>query len=98
MAVARHEPIAVVDLDHFAVAAAPAGDGHGARGGGADWIAGVAAIIGPGMHRRLADNWSGANAEWRALVDVAGDRLAQWHFRQRAAQRGGVGASRIDPQ
>src|SRR6516162_10038431 len=37
-----------------------------------------------GMHRGFVDNRIGANAEWRALVDVTGHRFAQWHLQQRS--------------
>src|ERR1700687_1285084 len=45
MAVTGGQAMAVVDLDHIAVAALPAGDGHAAVGGGAHRIAALAAQI-----------------------------------------------------
>src|SRR5260370_24475229 len=70
------DPVPVIDLHHFAVAAAPAGDRNGAAGGGADRIADVAAEIDAGVHRRFMDKGIGANAEWRTFVDVPRHRLA----------------------
>src|SRR5690242_13306465 len=86
MAVAGRQAVAVIDLHHLAVTAACTGDRHYAGGGGANGIAGIAAEIDPGMHRRFMDKRIGANPKWRTLVDVADDRFAQWYFQKRCAQ------------
>src|SRR5215470_9160288 len=64
MTVAGHQPIAVVDLDHLAIAAARARERDGARGGRMNGIAGIAAEIDPGMHCCFVDKRIHANAEW----------------------------------
>src|SRR5215471_17136217 len=64
MTVAGQQPIAVVDLDHLTIAAAGGRDRNGARGGRANWIAGIAAEIDPGMHRCFVNKRIHANAEW----------------------------------
>src|SRR5205823_11852533 len=84
MAVAGGEAVAEVDLDHAAVAAAPAGAGHGAIGGGAHRFAGLAAEIQSGVHGGRADERIDAHAVDRRQVDLAGDRLAQGHAAERA--------------
>src|SRR5690242_12099130 len=63
MAVARGQPVAMVDLDHAAIAAAPARRDHLAVGGGADGIAGLSAEIEAGVHRGPAEEGIGAHAE-----------------------------------
>src|SRR5688500_13225222 len=63
MPVARREPVAVVDLDHLAVAALPSGNGDAAVGGGARRIAGLAAEIDAGVHGRRADERIDAHAK-----------------------------------
>ena len=60
VAVARREAVAVVDLDHLAVAAAPARGLDGAVGGGAHRVAGAAAEIEAGVHRRPAEERIGS--------------------------------------
>src|SRR5260370_34225378 len=92
MPIAGGSAVAVIELHHFAVAAAPAGDRNGAAGGGADRIADVAAEIDAGVHRRFMDKGIGANAEWRTFVDVAGHRLAPRRLRHWVAQVPGAGA------
>src|SRR5262249_11228680 len=51
VAVARRHAVAVVDLDHLAVAALPAGKCHCAVRGRAHRVAGIAAHVEAGMHR-----------------------------------------------
>src|SRR6516162_3906745 len=80
MAVAGHQAIAVVDLDHLAITAARSSDRNGARACGANWIAGIAAEVDPGMHRCFVNKRIHANAEGRTLVDVAGDWLRNGTF------------------
>ena len=84
MAVAGRELVAVVDLDHLAVAAVPAGGDDGAGGGGAHRIAGVAAHVHAGVHRRTTEERIGAHAERGAYIDLAGDRLAHRNMHEDA--------------
>src|ERR1051325_7693225 len=79
VAVARRKSVAVVDLDHLAVAAAPAGGFHGAVGGGAHRVAGAAAEVETGVHRRPAEERIGPHAEAGRQVDLAEDRLSHRH-------------------
>src|SRR5262249_18699108 len=86
MAVAGGEPVAMVDLDHAAVTAAPArGDDLAVRGG-ADGIARLGAEVEPGMHRGSAEEGIRAHAEARGEFDFADDGLAVGHERKRAGQ------------
>src|SRR5437764_14647739 len=55
VSVARCDPVAVVDLDHLAVAAGPFGRDDMARCRGADQRAVLVAQIDPGMHSRAAE-------------------------------------------
>ena len=79
MSVARRETIAVVDLDHLAVTALPAGVAYRAGGGGFHRIAAVAAKIEPGMHRGSPEERVDAHAVARTLIELAGQRLADRH-------------------
>ena len=76
----------MIDLDHLAVAAAPAGIDDGAGRGRVDRLAGVAAEIEAGMHRRDVQERIDAHAEGGAQVDFAGHRLAHRHVDERAAE------------
>ena len=96
MAVAGGKPVAVVDLDHVAVAAFAAGDGHLAGGGGVHRLADVAAQVDAGMHGGAAEERIHAHAEGRTHVDFAGDRLAHRHGEQRVGVLVDLGAREID--
>src|SRR5690606_34404883 len=76
MCVTGREPVAVVDLDHLAIAAIPSGRDDGAAGGRMDGVAGGAAHIEAGMHRRPAQERVGAHAETGTVIERSGDRLA----------------------
>src|SRR6266852_6072486 len=76
MAVACRQTVAVIDLDQLAVAAVPTRRGDGAGRGGADRIAGIAAEVEAGMHRRAAEERIDAHAEARCGVDLADHRFA----------------------
>ena len=96
MPVAGREPVAVVDLDHLAVAALPAGDRDVAVGGRAHRIAGLAAEIQAGVHRGRADERIDAHAEAGGYFHLAHDRLAHRHRRERARQPVDLGAGDAD--
>src|SRR5689334_6787253 len=55
MRVARGKAVAVIDLDHLAVAAVPARDRHRPGGGRACRLAGVGAEVEAGVHRGCPD-------------------------------------------
>src|SRR6185312_273538 len=61
--VSRRETVAVIDLDHLAVAAAPGGDSYGSGRGGVNLVAGVAAEVDAGVHRRGVNERIDAHAE-----------------------------------
>src|SRR5437879_4551811 len=63
MTVAGRKSVAMVDFDHVAVAAIPAGSGDGAVGGDAHRIAFVTAQIDAGMDRRSPHERVHAHAE-----------------------------------
>src|SRR5262245_13449011 len=63
VAVARRDAVAVVDLDHLAVAALPAGECHRAVRGCAHRVAGLAAHVEAGVHRRRFQEWINPHAE-----------------------------------
>src|SRR3954466_2037653 len=63
MRVARRKAVAVIDLDHVAVAAVASRDRDGAGRGGARGFADVGAKVEPGMHRGAAQERIGAHAE-----------------------------------
>ena len=67
VAVAGRQTVAVIDLDHFAVAAAPAGGGRPCRCGRVDRVAGVAAEIESGVHAPARAEWIDAHAEREAV-------------------------------
>src|SRR5204862_476583 len=75
VAVARCHAVAVVDLDHLAVAALPAGECHRAVCGRAHRVARLAAHVETGVHRRRFQEWINPHAEARRGIDLAGDRL-----------------------
>src|SRR5262249_53542239 len=97
VAVARGEPVAMVDLDHLAVPALPAGGDHLAVGGGAHRIAGLGLEIEPGMHRGLLDERIHAHAEARRQIRVARHRLAHRHIAERASEALDLTARDADP-
>src|SRR5262245_5601826 len=96
VAVAGREAVAVVDVDHLAVAALPAGDGHGTVGGGAHRIAGLPGHVEPGVHRGRAQERIDAHAEARGGVDVARHRLADRHIAERTRQPVELGTGKAD--
>src|ERR1700733_1630006 len=83
MSVTGREPIAMIDFDHTAIAAAPAGGNHGSGRRYMDRFSGVAAEIEAGMHRGPSDEGIDAHAEPRGGVDLAVHRFAQRHGRER---------------
>src|SRR5215471_17286513 len=82
VAVAGRDAVGVLDLDHAAVAAAPAGGRYGAGRGGTDRLAGIAAKIDARVPRRPVEERIDAHAESRARVELAVDRLMQRHRRE----------------
>src|SRR6266568_2651720 len=74
VAVARREAVAMVDLDHVAVAAAPARGFDDAVGGGADRVAGLAAEVEAAMHRGPAQEGVRPHTEAGRQIDLAHDR------------------------
>src|SRR5579864_7535214 len=96
VAVAGREAFPVIDLDHLAVAAAPAGRRDGAGRRGVDRIADLAAEIEPGMHRRHMQKRIDAHPEGRAEIDIAGDRFAHRDRDERAAELFGLRAGNTD--
>src|SRR6478609_9364636 len=86
MAVAGGKPVAMVDLDHAAVAAAPARIDDLAVCGRAHGIARLGAEIEAGVHRGPAEEGIAAHAEAGGELDFADDGLAVGHERQRARQ------------
>ncbi len=92
MAVARRKAVAVIDLDHVAVAAAPARGFHGAVGGDAHRIAGLAAEVEAAVHRRPAEERIRPHAEAGRQIDLAHDRLSHRHCGHGARQPLDVGA------
>src|SRR5262249_56983608 len=83
-------------LDHGPGAAAPARGGHGAVGGGAHRIAGLAMEIEPGMQGRRAQEWVDAYAEARLQIELAVDRLAHGNGAERAREPGDLRARDLD--
>src|SRR5580693_682346 len=79
MAVAGGKSVAVIDLDHLAVAAAPAGRRHGSRSRSVGRLAIAAAEIYSRVHCRHMQERIDAHAEWRGEIDLAGHRLAHRH-------------------
>src|SRR5690349_15144113 len=71
MAVAGGQPVAVVDLDHAAIAAAPARRDHLAVGSGAHGIAGLGAEIEAGVHRGSTEEGIASHAEAGRELDFA---------------------------
>src|SRR5262245_47104554 len=69
MPVAGGEPVAVVDLDHAAIAALPARCDDLAVGGGADGIAGGGAEIQARVHRGPSQEGIAAHAEAGGELD-----------------------------
>src|SRR5436190_24086597 len=86
MSVARDDAAAVVDLDHFAVTALPAGDSHSAIRGSANRVAGLRLHIQAGMHGRRTDEGVHTHAEGRGQVDAAGERFADRYIAERAGE------------
>src|SRR5262249_4352903 len=86
VAVACRQSVAVIDVDHAAVAAAPARGGHRAVSGGVHHIAGLAVKIEPSMHGRPAQERVDADAESRLQIELAVDRLAHGNGAQRARE------------
>src|SRR5436190_21650770 len=96
MAVAGGEAVAMVDLDHAAITALPAGRGHLAVGGGADGIARGGAEIKPGVHRGPSQEGIAAHAETGGELDFADDGLAIGHQRKRAVEFFDLHAGEVD--
>src|SRR5262249_23928562 len=96
VAVAGRQSVAVIDVDHAAVAAAPARGGHGAVGGGVHRIAGLAMEIEPGVQGRRAQEWSDADAEAGLQIELAVDRLAHGNGAESAREPGDLRACDLD--
>src|SRR5215475_5038364 len=90
--VAGRQSVAVIDVDHAAVAAAPARGSHRAVGGGVHRIPGLAMDIEAGMHGRPAQEWVDADAEARLQIELAVDRLAHGNGAERARESGDLRA------
>ena len=67
MAITGRKPVAVIDLDHLAVAAAPAGGGHRAAGSRVDRFAKLATEIDARMHGRHVQEWSTARRKFEVV-------------------------------
>src|SRR3954465_6236427 len=96
MPVTGRKTVAVVDLDHLAVAAAPAGSGHRAGRGGVDCLAGFAAEVDAGVHRWPAEERIEPHAESGRQVDFAFDRLSHRDRTERPGQAIDLRAGEID--
>src|ERR1700722_20506783 len=72
MTVAGGKAVAVIDLDHLAVAAAPAGRRHRSRRRGVGRLAVAAAELDTRVHRRHMQERIDAHAERRREIDLAG--------------------------
>src|ERR1700731_3859040 len=96
MAVPGRESIAVIDLDHLAVTAAPARRRYRAIGGDLDRIADFGAEVEAGMHCGSAEKRVDAGPETRHDVGFADDRLAHREADQRAGQLLDFGARDLD--
>src|SRR6266567_601678 len=95
MRVAGRQSVAVVDLDHLAVAAVPAGMGHGPGGGSAHRLAFLPAQIDAGVHGRTVEEGVDPDPESRGQIDLAGDRLADRHGNERARERVNLGSGKL---
>src|SRR5215467_5178023 len=71
MAIARRQPVAVIDLDHAAIAAGPSGRNDLAVGGSADEIACLCAKVETGVHGGSAEKRIAAHAEAGGEFDFA---------------------------
>src|SRR6266702_400941 len=96
MSIAGGEAVAVVELDHLAVAATPAGGRHRAVRRGADRIAYLRVDIQSRVHGGGAEERIDARAEARHEVDLAHDRLADRHMGQRAREPIDLAADDVD--
>src|SRR4029079_11560813 len=96
VSITGREAIAVIDLHHLAVPAAPARALDLAVSGGAYWIAGAAADIEAGVHRRAAEERVGAHAETRRQIDLAQDWLSHRHSAKCQGQPLGVQPGQMD--
>ncbi len=79
MAVAGGQAIAVIDLNHVAIAAFAAGDAHSAGGGSVHRFSGFAAQVDAGVNGGPAQERVQTHAERRTHVDLTGHRLAHRH-------------------
>src|SRR3954468_18391377 len=75
MCVARRKAIAVIDLDHLAVTAVPAGRRDGTGSSRAGGLAGIGADVDTGVHRRPAHEWVLTHPEAGGPFQFAGHRL-----------------------
>src|SRR5690242_7065611 len=82
VAVTGRQAIAVIDLDHIAVAAFPARNRHAAGRGRAHGFADLSTQVDACMNRRAAQEWIHAHAEWRTHVYFADNGLANRHCDQ----------------
>src|SRR6185437_11194206 len=97
VAVAGGEPVAMVDFDHAAVAAAPTRIDNLAVGGGAYGITHLRAEIETRMHRGPSEEGIGTDAETGRELDLANHGLAVGHLCQRAGQLVRLRAGDVDP-
>src|SRR6185437_530393 len=96
MTVAGGEPVAMVDLDHLAVAAGPARGLHAAGRCGMDVFTDGAAKVEAGVHRRLMKKWIHAHAEAGGLYEFAVQRLADRQHAKGLCQGVGLRPREID--
>src|SRR3954471_7846246 len=78
MCVARRKAIAVIDLDHPAVTAVPAGRRDGTGSGRAGGLARVGADVEAGVHRRPTHERILTHPKAGGPFQFAGHRLADW--------------------
>src|SRR5215471_3214190 len=83
MTVSGCKAIAVINLHHLAVSAAPSSVGDDATRGRANRVAGGSAEIQASMHGGPSEKRIDAHAEIGRGVDLAGHRPAQRHRRKR---------------
>src|SRR5262249_32004310 len=86
MAITCRQAVAVIDLNHLAVAAAPSRRHPLAGRGGAHRVAGIGAHVEAGVHGERADERVHAHAEAGAELHLAGERLAYRYRREHAIE------------
>src|SRR3954466_5138438 len=94
--VACRHAVAVIDLDHLAIAALPAGECHCAVRGRTHRVPRIAAHVEAGVHRGRFQEWIDPHAEARRGIDLTGDRPAYRYVGERAIELIDVGAGKPD--